>query len=167
MMHVLGLEVQSEDLHVETDFAIYLQSNDYTLIIGEAKNRGDIDENDLRNLRNLQKRFWDRGVRTVVSLVTLKDQLSIREQQTIRSWVEETWVGTSNRGSHLPVLPLILTKDDLSHHPDSEDHPWRWETERYEGIMGKAIASCERNLGLVEYKSQVHEGRRIPLLTWS
>lgn len=167
MMHVLGLEVQSEDLHVETDFAIYLQSNDYTLIIGEAKNRGDIDENDLRNLRNLQKRFWDRGVRTVVSLVTLKDQLSDREQQTIRSWVEETWVGTSNRGSHLPVLPLILTKDDLSHHPDSEDHPWRWETERYEGIMGKAIASCERNLGLVEYKSQVHEGRRIPLLTWS
>lgn len=75
-------------------------------------------------------------------------------------------MGVSSRGSSLPVLPLVLTQADLSHHPDSDEHPWKWEAEPYQGIMGKAIASCERNLGLVEHRSQVREGRRIPLLFW-
>lgn len=167
LMHVLGMEVQGDGLNLEVDFAVYLPSNDYTLVIGEAKNNGDIDDNDLKNLRTLQKSFWDNGVRTVVALVTMKDQFSAREKQSIRKWAEESWMGTSSRGSNLPVLPLVLTQTDLSHHPDSDEHPWKWETEPYQGIMGKAIASCQRNLGLVDYRSRKHGGQQIPLLTWS
>jgi hypothetical protein len=58
---------------------------------------------------------------------------------------------TINR-EHNPgvVLPIVLTRADLSAPLfDDAHHPTRW-TQPGDGLVGLAFESCRRNLGLIE-----------------
>jgi hypothetical protein len=47
---------------------------------------------------------------------------------------------------------MVLTGPDLSRHYWDEEHPWRWEKKGRNGLFDTALVSCERNLGLIDYK---------------
>jgi hypothetical protein len=89
-----------------------------------------------------------KGVHCVLAFSTLKNVFSPEEVSHLRALIERSRPVTLSSGVSLPNLPLVLTGPDLSHHPMSEDHPWRWDSKDYSGVFGTAITSCERHLGL-------------------
>ncbi|MGN7975970.1 hypothetical protein ACTJJ4_00180 [Microbacterium sp. 22195] len=150
MPHVLGLEVAAGGKKIEIDVAVYLPDRDWTVVLGEVKTHSRIDENDVLNLELLEKRLSQAGVRTVTLFATMKDEFNEAERSALKARVERSRLVKTSRGDLAPNVPLVLTGPDLSHPPMSEGHPWRWE-HNYQGLLGTALASCKRNLGLEDY----------------
>lgn len=151
LSHVLGLKIKLRTREIEVDVAVYLPDRDWTVVLAEVKTANKIDENDIANLEFLHRALTETGVRCIIAFVTLKEAFSTDELGPLRQLVERSRPVTTALGAVVPNLPLVLTGPDLSHHPMSEDHPWRWGDDRTSGIFGTAIASCERNLGLKSY----------------
>lgn len=155
MSHLLGLEVKLKDgKRVEVDVAMFLPDFDAGVaILGEVKNGNQIDRNDVENLELLQRKLLDADVPCVVLIGTLKERLSPDEVALLRELVERCPVVTLRNGQLVPMMPFVLTAPDVSHPWISEAHPWRWKGlgSSIHGVLGTAISSCERNLGLVGY----------------
>jgi hypothetical protein len=148
LSNVLGLEVTIAGRKIEIDVAVYLPDRDWAVVLGEVKTANKIDENDIANLEFLRDALLAKGVRCLLAFSTLKDAFSPEEVSHLRALIERSRPVILSSGVSLPNLPLVLTGLDLSHHPMSEDHPWRWDSKNYSGVFGTAITSCERNLGL-------------------
>jgi len=131
--------------------AVYLPDRDWAVVLGEVKTANKIDENDIANLKSLRDALLAKGVRCLLAFSALKNVFSPEEVSQLRELIERSRPVTLSSGVSLPNLPLVLTGPDLSHHPMSEDHPWRWDSKDYSGVFGTAITSCERNLGLKGY----------------
>lgn len=151
LSNVLGLEVTIAGRKIEIDVAVYLPDRDWAVALGEVKTANEIDENDISNLEFLRDALLAKGVRCLLAFSTLKTAFSPEEISHLRALIERSRPVTLSSGAPLPNLPLVLTGPDLSHHPMSEDHPWRWDSKNYSGVFGTAITSCERNLGLKDY----------------
>lgn len=151
LSHVFGLEVVLDGKKVEADIAVYLPDHDWTAVIGEVKNANRIDANDVENIEFVEHRLRARDVRCLSLFATLKSELTDQEVQVLRQRVERSRLVRTSRGNLLPSMPLVLTGPDLSHPALSEEHPWRWDNKGDAGILGTAITSCERNLGLQDY----------------
>jgi hypothetical protein len=151
LSNVLGLEVTIARRKIEIDVAVYLPEGDWAVVLGEVKTANEIDDKDIANLEFLRNALLAKGFRCLLAFSTLKNAFSAEEVLRLRALIERSRPVTLPRGESLPNLPLILTGPDLSHHPMSKDHPWRWASKDYSGIFGTAITSCERNLGLKGY----------------
>lgn len=148
--HVLGLEVVRGGKKVEADVAVYVPDRDWTLVLGEVKSGNRFDANDVSNLEYLRKGLDAKGVRCLLMFATLKDALAPEETAALRALADRSKAVALATGNLSPNMPLVLTAADLSHPPGSEGHPWRWDSKNYSGLFGTAIASCERNLGLLD-----------------
>lgn len=163
--HVLGLLVRLGQREVEVDVAAYLPDREWTVVLCEVKTANRIDENDAANLELLQTALGKAGVRCTIAFVTLKDAFSADEVRTLRGVAERSKSVMTAFGGVVPNLPLVLTGPDVSHHPMSEEHPWRWSANRSSGLPGAALASCGRNLGLEEC-SLAPDGAGTVVIRW-
>jgi hypothetical protein len=152
---VLGLKVVAGGRDIEVDVAMYLPDPDWTVVLGEVKTGNRVDARDVSNLEYLQTLLAGAGVRCVLMFATLKERFSDEEVAELRGLAERSGTVSHSSGRLLPNVPLVLTAGDLSHHPMDENHPWRWKDDAYLGILGTALSSCRRNLGL---SSSPHDG---------
>jgi hypothetical protein len=152
LTHMLGLEGSIDGGTIEVDVAAYLPDRDWTAVLGEVKTANRIDANDIANLEFLQQKLSEKDVRCLLLFATLKDELSPAEISDLRGLVERSRPVQLDDGRLLPNMPLILTGPDVSHPSGSKNHPWRWDSKNYSGVFGTAVTSCERNLGLQNYK---------------
>lgn len=90
-------------------------------------------------------------MRTISLFATMKESFTEVEVKLLRDRVTRSIMARSARGHILPTMPLVLTGPDLCNPPLSPDHPWRWDDARYAGLMGTAVTSCRRNLGLQSF----------------
>lgn len=150
MPHVLGLQVETEAGASEIDLALVLEDRGRpVVVIGEVKSwRGDIDENDLANLVRVQKHFRAKGVECFLLAATLKEELATAERTCLRT-ICEAAPNTLERHNLSPVLPIVLTRDELSVPTLHERHPSRWGGAR-SGLAETAVESCRRNLSLMD-----------------
>jgi hypothetical protein len=155
LSHVLGLEVAVENHpRVEVDVAAILHEDSWTVVLGEVKNANRIDENDAQNLGRLQAHLLAKDVVCIVMFATLKDEFGPDEKAAIRALVEARNWSATVRSTTWPVLPLLFTAGDLSVPWGDEQHPWRWpRAGSGSGILGTALESCKRHLGLIEATS--------------
>lgn len=167
LSHMLGLEVSIDRKTVEVDVAVYLPDHDWTVVLGEVKTANYIDANDIANLRFLQDKLSEKGVRCLLLFATLKDEFSSHEIDELRELVEQSKPIQTRNGRVLPNMPLVLTNPDLSQPPGSQSHPWRWDDKNFAGVIGTAIASCERNLGLRNYEFSRSNGQREIQYEWN
>ena len=118
------------------------------VVIGEVKSyRDSITEEDLVNLKLVQNRFREAGLDCVVFIGTLHESLNDGELSALRAFCEQApadfvWP----RSSAAPVMPLVLTAQDLSLPQTHPDHPASWL--RGGELFDVAVESCRRNLGL-------------------
>lgn len=153
LTHVFGLEVAIEKRKVEVDLAAYIPDHDWTVVLAEVKSGNRIDNRDVTGLELLRQKLADAGVRSVLLFVTLKDHFSPEEVTELRALADRSPVTQQARGHSLVAnLPLVLTGHDLSHPPGSDKHPWQWEERISSGLLGMALTSCRRNLGLKDYQ---------------
>ena len=163
---VLGLQIKTEDRTVEVDLAAYFGEPEWVAVLGEVKYHNRVDVHDVANLEYLRDRLMAAGVRTVLMFATLKESFGDDEILALRGPSERSPIIRSSRGQALPNMPLVLTNMDLSRHPWDEEQPWRWEDPTHSGVLGTAIASCRRNLGLDGYDlPSLPDGRAT--LSWS
>lgn len=157
--HVLGLEVTVDGRKIEVDLAVYMRGNNWVVVLGEVKNRNRIDSTDIGNLEFLQGKLRAAGVTAIIMIATLKDRLVPEEVALLRGLAERAEPVVTPQGVVHPLVPLVLTGPDLSWPWGSEKAPWRWPDARYHGIHGTPLASCRRNLGLLNFR---FEGRTRP-----
>ncbi len=134
---------------IEADIVAYLGRPTWVTVLGEVKTSNWIDENDIRNLENLQRRLDEKRVRNLLLFATLKNEFAPPEVKVLRELVERCTETATAHNVVVPRFPLLLTAKDLSLPWGHDNHPWRWgENEHHEGIFGTAAESCQRNLGL-------------------
>jgi hypothetical protein len=138
---------------IEADIVAYFGRPSWVTVLGEVKTSNWIDENDVRNLEDLQHRLDDKRVRNLLLFATLKNEFGPTEVGVLRELVERCTETTTAHNAVVPRFPLLLTAKDLSLPWAHDDHPGRWgDNKRHlEGIFGTAIESCQRNLGLVSF----------------
>ena len=150
--HAFGVEFRFPgNRRMEADIVTWLPYPNFAAAVAEVKNGNWIDVNDVQNLEDLQNRFDQAKVRSVLVFSSLKAVFAHEERDVLRALVERaTWTSTA-MGAQLPRVPLVLTSTDLSVPWDDDNHPHRWEAPGGNGgVFATAIESCRRNLGLVD-----------------
>lgn len=153
-LHQFGVELktprakgQPPGHECEIDFFMVLHDRGQPeVIVGEVKNRGSLEQQDLDNLLLVQRWFGTQGVDCYPLFATLRDELRTEERDILRTACE---TAPRVRGSQvLPLFPIVLLRPDLSTAPHEPDHPrsWRISLGAYSNF---AAQSCARNLGLV------------------
>jgi len=166
--HVLGLQIDGSDMSCEIDVA--LATNDggpAAVIMGEVKSyRVPIDSNDLANLRGVQKFLRTKNINCYVLAATLRDSLFPEEIADLRSFCEESESVLAS-SSLEPLLPIVLTGNDLSVPQYTDEHPGRWTRAGW-GIANIALESCKTNLGLADIRYEpASGGERAWRLSWN
>jgi len=122
------------------------------VLIGEVENRNAIDDQDVANLSRVQQALLKKNVVCVVMYATFKDSFSAEELAAIRAEVSRKAPIVTVNGASAPLMPLLLTHRDMSLPAMHNDHPWRWDKSGSGlGLVGTAIESCKRHLGLASY----------------
>lgn len=152
--HAFGVEFKLPgNRRMEADIVAYLMRPDWAVAVAEVKNGNWIDDNDVRNLEELQRLLDDASVRSVLVFSSLKEQLAPEEIRSLRALVERSSWTTTAFGAEMPRLPLVLTSGELSLPWDNEAHPSRWGQPGIgAGVFDTAIESCKRNLGLIDIR---------------
>jgi hypothetical protein len=166
--HVLGLQIDGSDISCEVDVA--LATNDggtAAVIMGEVKSYGvPIDSNDLANLRKVQQFLRTKNVNCYVLAATLRESLSPEEIADLRAFCEGSGTILA-RYSLEPLLPIVLTGNDLSVPQYTDEHPGRWTRAGW-GIANIALESCKRNLGLADIRHEPVPGKEAAWrLSWN
>jgi len=169
MAHAFGVSFKLPgSKQVEVDVVAYLGRPTWGVVLGEVKNNNRIDENDVRNLEELQRRLHEKSTRAVLVFATLKNEFSPAEVEVLRAHVERCVETTTAYGALVPRFPFVLTAKDLSLPWGHEDHPWRWEPAgQGHGVFGTAEESCKRNLGLARFLIARSPERRGLECTWA
>jgi hypothetical protein len=144
--HVLGWKVQGPDVDCEIDIATTSEDRGFPIaVIGEVKNQmKSIDGNDLQNLGRVQHHLRAQGIECFVLAAVLRT-LRQEEIDALREFADQSPETLPSRSSIELVLPIVLTKGDLSSNW-LEEHPRRWSP--HDGLVGLARESCRRNLGM-------------------
>lgn len=165
--HVFGLEVQLPNRRqVEVDVAMIMHEDGWLVVLGEVKNHKPIDSNDVENLFALCAALIDKEIPAIPMFATFNEAFSAEEQKVIRATMDSTPLAVSLGGRQMPLTPLLLTRRDMSLPHYHDDHPWRWsEPVSGTGIVGIALESNKRNLGLLNVTWTEDIGRR-PQFEW-
>lgn len=150
--HVFGLEVRLPNrTPIEIDTATILHEQRWVVVIGEVKNHNAIDRRDVTNLAEVQSALLSKDVVCIVMYATFKEAFSDTEVAAMRDAVETNTTVVTLNGQSVPLMPFLLTHRDMSMPPMDDDHPWRWQRSGSGlGMVGTAIESCRRHLGLVD-----------------
>ena len=154
--HVLGLEVGSgKSWSCELDIAAFIECGGPSVaVVGEVKSvRDPIDESDIANLVRVQERLRSKHIECVILGATLRQELDPSEVAAFRKLCEQAPSSLNRRSSPELVLPIVLTRGDLSIPLFDDNHPSRWN-EPGGGLSGLATESCRRNLGLAEIRNR-------------
>jgi hypothetical protein len=115
------------------------------VIVGEVKNQGSLEEQDLDNLLRVQSWFLGRGIDCYPLFAALRDELRADERDLLRSACERAPRVLGNQV--LPLFPIVLLRPDLSTAPLEPDHPRSWRI-NVGAMTNLPVQSCVRNLGL-------------------
>jgi hypothetical protein len=133
--------------------------------VGEAKHHLDsIDTNDLSNLKRIQNYIRETGVECFILAAVLRD-LRQEEIDVMREFANRPPNTLPFRSSIEPVLPIVLTEQDLSATHLAEQHPMRWAPG--DGVVGLAKESCRRNLGMITLENAFESGEFYFRPRWS
>jgi hypothetical protein len=172
MPHVLGLKLISPDRPCEADIVLAVDDLGVPIVIvGEVKSQNPLDVDDFANLANVQEYLRSRNIECFVLAATLQDRFQQEELTMLRGFCENPpdAIYRRYRGSD-PVLPMVLSNRDVSAPEHSDEHPMSWMRQspgREFGMIGLAIESCRRNLGLADISYEpTTDGPRWHL-TWS
>jgi hypothetical protein len=150
--NVLGLKVSSgKKWSCELDIAAFVESGGPSVaVVGEVKSvRDSIDESDIANLCRVQERLRSKRIECFILGATLRPKLDLDETNAFRAVCENAPAAINRGTSPGIVLPIVLSRDDLSVPYFDANHPSRWG-DLGGGLSGLAAESCRRNLGLVE-----------------
>lgn len=153
--HQFGIELSAprqhgggEDRYCELDIFMVLDDRGQSeVVVGEVKNRGYLEEDDLSHLLRVQRWFLDAGIHCYPLFATLRESLRDGEIELLRRACENA---PRSIGSHIfPLAPIVLLGPDLSVAPMEPGHPRSWRSPG--GAWGNfAIESYSRNVGLVQ-----------------
>jgi hypothetical protein len=144
--YVLGWAVKGPGVDCEIDIAAVMDYRGIpAVVIGEVKSwKESIDVNDLNNLKKVQHHVRGQGVECFILASVMRD-LRDDEISALRG-VAEHPPNTVLTGSAIePVLPIVLTGQNLSAVWSDLAHPSHWSPA--DGILGLAKGSCATNLG--------------------
>jgi hypothetical protein len=143
---IAGLNVTGPGVDCEVDLAIALwESHPPLVVLAEVKSHKKIDSKDVENLTKLQTHLRSRGVECFILLATLQQRFSDDEITAIRNAIIDP-VETLGHVVN-PVLPIVLTRRELSAPEHHDDHPMGW-ADPGSGLVTVATESCRRNIGL-------------------
>jgi hypothetical protein len=86
-----------------------------------------------------------------ILIATLNNALNPDEILLLRQHCAQSPEPPRSDGPIEPLLPIVLTHRDLSNDQFSDDHPFTWKDPGL-SLSGLALASCKKNLGLIEAK---------------
>jgi hypothetical protein len=148
--HILGLEVSGPQNKCEIDLVLCLDDRGIpVVVIGEIKSYRDvIDATDVANLHRVQHHLRSTGIECVILVATGRESLTDEERTTLRSFCRNLPNPLHRDGFVIPLMPIVLTGQDLSAPPHTEQHPQAWPSlEGWRGVVDLAAESCHRNLG--------------------
>jgi hypothetical protein len=144
----------------EIDFLIFLQDADLpAVIISEAK-AGDpgrpapsalLSSDDLAHLETVQDSFRVLGIDCWICFATTRPTLEQSEIDLLRRSCERSLTPVFDfEGLLLPVLPIVLTGEDLSVPALDEHHPARRVHGHFPRLPALGKDTCQRYLGLAD-----------------
>lgn len=140
------LKGQSQGWECEVDVLMVIHDGGVPeIIVGEVKNQGNFEQDDLDKLLTVQGRLLREGFNCYPLFATLREKLRDDEMDALRAACERAPRGLSNRV--VPLFPIVLVGADLSTAPFEDDHPRRWK-ENLGAFTNLSTQSCARNLGL-------------------
>jgi ribosomal protein S27E len=154
--NVLGLKITSgKKWSCELDIAAFVECGGPSVaVVGEVKSfRDSIDESDIANLVRVQERLRSKHIECVILGATLREQLDSEEISAFRALCENAPDSINRRNSTGLVLPIVLTRKDLSVPYFDENHPTKWG-DPGGGLSELATESCRRNLGLTDLQHE-------------
>jgi hypothetical protein len=143
-----GIKVNGPGVDCEVDVAVAMRDDGQPIyILGECKNYKDqFSESDIRNLVDLQSRFFDAGLECYVLFSTMREALRTEELALLREAFAEVRTTAELRrpGRIDAILPLILTEGSLS---TASMSPMSIAKGHFR-VSDLARATCEQSLGL-------------------
>ena len=160
MTYLVGAELVAGAMECEIDFMILLQDAQLpAVIISEAK-AGDpghpaqsalLSSDDLAHLEAVQDSIRALGIDCWICFATTRSALEQSEIELLRRSCERSLTPVFDfQGSLLPVLPVVLTGDDLSVPAFDECHPARRVHEHFPRLPALGKDTCQRQLGLAD-----------------
>ncbi|MFN8021129.1 MAG: hypothetical protein U0Q03_06315 [Acidimicrobiales bacterium] len=152
--YALGIEIEADGRSFEIDFAAFVNDDSgASLVVGEAKARQDLEDQDVSNLEFVQEKLRTLGVECFIAIASSKERLADQERSRLRRSADR-FLPTIERalgsGGFLN-LPLVLTKESLTV-PDAFDlHPLRAAGTHRRDLATLAHWSAQKELGLVGY----------------
>jgi hypothetical protein len=145
--YVLGWAIKGPRLRCEVDIAALLDYRGQpAAVIGEVKSRQDsIDANDLNNLGRLQRHIREQGVECF-ALAAVMRELRDEETSALRDFAQRPPTTLPAHSAIEPVLPIVLTGQNLSATRFGNLHPASWSPA--DGLVGLARESCRQNLDM-------------------
>lgn len=163
-LHELGLMLEIDRRSIEVDIAAYYPYPANVLILGEVKKGNRIDEKDVRNLEFLQNVLDENDFPSVLLFATAKDEFGSEELDLLRDHCASRAQRLSLWNREIPRLPLVLTRQNLFAARSDEDNIFSWKSDQSLGPHGKALVSCQRNLGLTDWTFR--DGQPVADLLW-
>ena len=160
MTYLVGAELISSATKCEIDFMIFIQDAELpAVIISEAK-AGNPDRpapgallssDDLTHLEAVQDSFRALGIDCWICFATTRPALEQSEIDLLRRSCERSLTPVFDfQGSLLPVLPIVLTGQDLSVPTFDEHHPAYRVHGHFPRLPALGHDTCQRHLGLAE-----------------
>jgi hypothetical protein len=143
----------------EAEFDIATVANPFIpeVVLGEVKSHGPIDSKDVDNLAWAQKQLRNNHVECFILIATLNNALNPDETHLLQQYCAQSPELLHSDGPIEPLLPIVLTHRDLSTDQFSDDHPFTWKDPGL-SLSSLALASCKKNLGLIEAKKVPRNG---------
>lgn len=163
--YVLGMKVRSPRAKFEVDIAMPLSGGTRPqFVIGEVKSFTDpITAHDVEHLVELQAHLRAKKIDCYILVATLASKLTDEAIHSLRSACEHC--PPTMYGAIEPILPIVLTGENLSVHELADNHPGTWGTPG-STLSGLTVESCRRNLGLVDIKYASGESKRQWITVW-
>jgi hypothetical protein len=143
----------------EAEFDIATVANPFIpeVVLGEVKSHGPIDSKDVDNLAWAQKQLRNNHVECFILIATLNNALNPDETHLLQQYCAQSPELLHSDGPIELLLPIVLTHRDLSTDQFSDDHPFTWKDPGL-SLSSLALASCKKNLGLIEAKKVPRNG---------
>jgi hypothetical protein len=160
LLYIVGAELTNDHLECEIDFMVLMQDAELpVVIIGEAKAghprrpaRTDLlSEDDLTHLEAVQNSFRTLGIDCWICFATTRPSLEQSEIELLRRSSDRALTPVFDfQGLCLPVLPIILTGEDLSVAKMDGRHPASRIHGNFPRLPALGKDTCQRQLGLTD-----------------
>ena len=158
LLYLVGVELTKGTSKCEIDFMTLGADPELpAVIIGEAKAghptrpaQGDLlSSDDLDHLETIQDAFRAIGIDCWICFATTRPSLQQSEVDLLRRSCERSLTPVFNLTSQpLPVLPVVLTGEDLSVPALDDRHPAQRVHTSFPRLPALAKDTCQRQLGL-------------------